>query len=152
LLLCVFLFGISFAAACAGASQAGGSDTRGRYLAGRGIIIPPEEVYTDSYIASIDYHYPRSESEVGVYLYNSSSQMSRQGEEGILQIGLQGKNTPFAELPPMNLAFVIDISDSMNEEDKIAWVKESMAVFMNKLRNTDSLALVSFNDKTEVLF
>jgi Ca-activated chloride channel family protein len=109
-------------------------------------------VYTDSYIASIDYQYPPPETDLGVYLYNSSGQMNRRGQEGILQIGLQGKKLPFEGLPPMNLAFVIDISDSMNEEDKIAWVKESAGIFMNKIRDTDSLALVSFNDTAQVLF
>ncbi|MDR2020340.1 MAG: VWA domain-containing protein [Treponema sp.] len=144
--------GVVFSAAGGGAQQSGGSATRGRYLAGRGIIVPPEEVYTDSYIASIDYKYPQPEADLGVYLYNSSGQMNRQGQEGILHIGLQGKRLPFEGLPPMNLALVIDTSDSMNEEDKISWVKESMAVFMNKIRNVDSLALVSFNDTVQVLF
>jgi Ca-activated chloride channel family protein len=152
LLIGVFLVGVACCAGAAGARQSAGSAARGRYLAGRGIIVPPEEVYTDSYIASIDYHYPQPEMDVGVYLYNSSGQMNRRGQEGILQIGLQGKKLPFEGLPPMNLALVIDTSDSMNEEDKIAWVKESMAVFMNKIRDADSLALVSFNDTAQVLF
>jgi Ca-activated chloride channel family protein len=148
----VLLFGLVLSSASAGGRQSAGSATRGRYLAGRGIIVPPDEVYTDSYIASIDYQYPRPETDIGVYLYNSSGLMNRRGQEGILQIGLQGKELAFENLPPMNLAFVIDSSDSMNEEDKIAWVRESAAVFMNKIRNVDSLALVSFNDSAQVLF
>jgi Ca-activated chloride channel family protein len=147
-----FFFCVVFSASCAGRAQSAGSATRGRYLAGQGIIIPPEEVYTDSYIASIDYKYPRPDTDIGVYLYNSSGLMNRRGQEGILQIGLQGKELAFEGLPPMNLAFVIDSSDSMNEEDKIAWVKESAAVFMGKIRNVDSLARVSFNDAAQVLF
>jgi len=137
--------------ACAGGAQSASSDTRGRYLAGRGIIIPPEEVYVDSYLASINYNYPVPQSEMGIYLYNSSSQMSL-GQEGILQIGIQGKNMAFNELPPMNLVFVIDCSDSMNDENKIAWVRESAAIFINKIRPVDSLALVSFNEAARVDF
>ncbi|MDR3138436.1 MAG: VWA domain-containing protein, partial [Treponema sp.] len=152
LLAGIFLFGNVLSAFCAGRAESASSATRGSYLAGRGIIVPPEEVYTDSYIAAIDYKYPQPEGDIGVYLYNSSGQMNRRGQEGILQAGLQGKRLPFDSLPPMNLAFVIDSSDSMNEEDKIAWVKESMAVFMNKIRDADSLALVSFNDTAQVLF
>jgi Ca-activated chloride channel family protein len=152
LLAGTLFLGVVFSASCAGAAESASSAARGRYLAGQGIIVPPEEVYTDSYIASIDYKYPQPETDVGVYLYNSSGQMNRRGQEGILQIGLQGKKLPYDSLPPMNLAFVIDTSDSMNEEDKIAWVKESMAVFMNKIRDADSLALVSFNETARVLF
>ncbi|MDR1898807.1 MAG: VWA domain-containing protein [Treponema sp.] len=152
LLAGALFFGAVFSASCAGAAESAASATRGRYLAGQGIIIPPEEVYTDAYIASIDYKYPEPETDLGVYLYNSSGQMNRRGQEGILQIGLQGKHLSSSALPPMNLAFVIDTSDSMNEEDKIAWVRESTAIFMNKVREVDSLALVSFNDRVQVLF
>jgi len=136
---------------CAGAAESARSQTRGRYLAGRGIIIPPEEVYIDSYLASIDYNYPRPQSEMGIYLYNSSSQM-RAGQEGILQIGIQGRAMSFNELPPMNLVFVVDCSDSMNDEDKIAWVRESAAIFINKVRPVDSLTLVSFTETAQVNF
>jgi Ca-activated chloride channel family protein len=58
---------VPFSAYCGG-SQSAGSDTRGRYLAGRGIIMPPEEIYVDSFLASIDYRYPRPQSEMGIYL------------------------------------------------------------------------------------
>jgi Ca-activated chloride channel family protein len=152
LLCCAVFCVISFPVSCASAAESSSTATRGRYLAGQGLIVPPEEVYTDAYIASINYKYPQPENVMGIYLYNSSSQMSRGGQEGILQIGLQGKSLPFADLPPMNLVFVIDISSSMNEEDKIAWVKESAAIFMNKIRPVDSLALVAFNDTARVLF
>ncbi|GHU03874.1 hypothetical protein FACS1894147_08370 [Spirochaetia bacterium] len=145
-LMLVILCGIPFQASCAGAAQAASSDTRGRYLAGQGIIVPPEEVYTDSYISGIDYHYPNPAGAMGIYLYNSSAQMSRQGQEGILHIGIQGRDMSFEDLPPMNLALVVDCSDPMNEQDKIAWVKESAAILINKIRPVDYLALVSFNE------
>lgn len=143
---------ISFTAFCGGAAESAASATRGRYLAGRGIIMPPEEVLVESFLASIDYRYPEPVNELGVYLYNSSGQMNRGGQEGILQIGIQGRDMDFEDIPPMNLVFVIDCSDSMNEENKIAWVRESAAVFINKIRPADSLALVSFNDEARVDF
>ncbi len=143
---------IPFTASCAGSAESAASATRGRYLAGRGIIMPPEEVVVESFLASIDYRYPKPVNELGVYLYNSSGQMNRGGQEGILQIGIQGRDMDFEDIPPMNLVFVIDCSDSMNEEDKIAWVRESAAIFINKIRPVDSLALVSFNDEAHVDF
>jgi Ca-activated chloride channel family protein len=155
-LIPIFIFAMfimnPFNAFCGGSRQSAASETRGRYLAGRGIIMPPEEVYIDSFLASIDYHYPTPQSEMGIYLYNSSGQMSNRGQEGILQIGLQGKSMNYADLPPMNLVFVIDCSDSMNEQDKIAWVRESAAIFINKIRPVDTLALVSFNETARVDF
>ena len=131
-LLFALIFSLFFVshASCAGAAQSASSATRGQYLAEQGIVIPPEEVHVDSYIASINYKYPMPESEMGVYLFNSTLQMNSAGQEGLLHIGIQGQNQSFEELPPMNLAFVIDASTSMNEQDKIAWVREAIEIFM----------------------
>ena len=54
-----------------GAKESAASSTgRGKYLAGQGIIIPPDEVHINPYIASIDYHYPNPEEALGINLYS----------------------------------------------------------------------------------
>ncbi|MBI9104060.1 MAG: VWA domain-containing protein [Spirochaetales bacterium] len=144
---------VSFSHLFAGGSQeSAASSTRGRYLAGQGIIIPPEEIYPEAYIASIDYSYPLPDDDLGVYLYTGNSQVSSFGSEGILQIGIQGESVPYDLLPPMNLAFVIDNSSSMKDEDKIEWVKKAFGVFIDQVRNRDYVSLVEFNDDARVIF
>ena len=51
------LLSIALPGFCGGGSEAE-SSARGEYLASRGIIIPPKDVYPESYIAQIDYDYP----------------------------------------------------------------------------------------------
>ncbi len=135
-----------------GSQESAGSSTRGRYLAGQGIIIPPEEIFPESYIASIDYAYPDPTGDLGVSLYTGNRQVSRFGTEGIIHIGIQGKSLPYDELPPMNLVFIIDTSSSMNEDDKISWVREAFEIFINKVRDDDYVSLVEFNDNARVIF
>ena len=135
----------------AAASKEGASSSaRGKYLAGQGIIVPPQEVYIDSYIAHINYHYPRPENEVGITLYSGHRQVSSGGQEEIIQIGIQGRELGFEELPPMNLAFVIDRSGSMSGW-KMEWVKESFYIFIEKVREQDFVALVVFDDSAQVV-
>ncbi|HEB33154.1 MAG TPA: VWA domain-containing protein [Spirochaetes bacterium] len=135
----------------AAASKEGASSSaRGKYLAGQGIIVPPQEVYIDSYIAHINYHYPRLENEVGITLYSGHRQVSSGGQEEIIQIGIQGRELGFEELPPMNLAFVIDRSGSMSGW-KMEWVKESFYIFIEKVREQDFVALVVFDDSAQVV-
>ncbi len=135
----------------AAASKEGASSSaRGKYLAGQGIIVPPQEVYIDSYIAHINYHYPKSEDEVGITLYSGHRQVSSGGQEEIIQIGIQGTELGFEELPPMNLAFVIDRSGSMSGW-KMEWVKESFYIFIEKVRRQDFVALVVFDDSAQVV-
>jgi Mg-chelatase subunit ChlD len=137
-------------------SMAGGakesSAERGEYLAGKDIIVPSQEIHIDSYISRIDYHYPKPESGVGVSLYAGHRQISTRGQQEVIQIGIQGRETSFEELPPMNLAFVVDKSTSMSEQDKIDWVKDAFDVFIERLRAKDFVSLVVFDDEARVVF
>ena len=132
--------------------EASSSAERAEYLTGRGVIVPPNEVYIDSFIASINYQYPKPKKELGITLYTGHQQISSMGQEEVIQIGIQGREVPFDELPPMNLAFVIDKSWSMGEQDKMDWVKESFEIFINRVRNKDFVSLVVYDDEAEVVF
>ena len=90
--ICVFLTLVCLApcVTLAGGGKEGGSVTRTSYLAERGTIVSPEEVLIDSYIASIDFGYPKPTSSlVGVSLYSGHRQLSIDGQEEIIQIALK---------------------------------------------------------------
>jgi hypothetical protein len=128
------------------------SPTRGEYLAERGFIIPSNEVFIESYIGYIDYHYPKPKSDLGITLYTGHHQVSSRGQEEIVQIGIQGRELSFEELPPMNLAFVIDKSGSMNQQDKMEWVKEAFYIFIEKVRDKDFVSLIYFDNEAKTVF
>ncbi|MBA7542056.1 hypothetical protein ES705_34372 [subsurface metagenome] len=103
-------------------------------------------------MAQIDYRYPDPEADVGVSLYSGQQQLSARGQEGVIHIGLQGKRRSYEDLPPMNLAFVIDKSGSMRDEDKMDWVKDAFDIFIERVRDIDFVSLVVFDDEAKVLF
>ena len=137
-------------AEAAAASSAGGG--RGKYLAGQGIIIPPSEVHINSYIAAIDYNYPDPPEELGVTLYSGHRQISSQGQQELIQIGIQGRKLEFEELPPLNLAFVIDKSGSMSAANKMDWVKDAFGIFIERVRDIDFVSLIVFDNSAKVVF
>ena len=147
-LLCL----IHFSGWAGGEKEAASSSARGKYLAGQGIIIPYEEVHIDSYIAHINYQYPEPEEDLGVTLYSGHYQVSTAGQEEVIHVGIQGKKLMFENLPPMNLAFVIDKSGSMNAEDKMGWVKDAFDIFIEKVRDIDFISLVVFDNEARVIF
>jgi len=150
LIIMLLIISIPFTVKAGGAKES--SAERGEYLAGKGIIVQPQEIHIDSYISYIDYHYPKPESGVGVSLYSGHRQLSTRGQEEIIQIGIQGRETSFEELPPLNLAFVVDKNTSMNEQDKMDWVKEAFDTFIERVRANDFVSLVVFDDEAKVLF
>ncbi len=137
----------------AGQSESVSSSARGEYLASRGIIIPPKDISDEAYIAQIDYDYPDPVAEaVGLSVLSGNQQLGAQADTEFIHIGLKGRKTEFAELPPLNLVFVVDKSGSMYDADKMAWVQEGLAIFLSKVRERDYVALVAFDDRARVIF
>ncbi|MFE9026029.1 von Willebrand factor type A domain-containing protein [Streptomyces iakyrus] len=55
------------------------------------------------------------------------------------------------ERPPAALTFVIDVSGSMDEPGRLDLAKESLSVMTDRLRDDDSVALVTFSDEAETV-
>ncbi|MFF1679338.1 von Willebrand factor type A domain-containing protein [Streptomyces sp. NPDC058256] len=55
------------------------------------------------------------------------------------------------ERPPAALTFVIDVSGSMAEPGRLDLAKDSLGVMTDRLRDDDSVALVTFSDEAETV-
>ncbi|WAZ21866.1 VWA domain-containing protein [Streptomyces cinnabarinus] len=55
------------------------------------------------------------------------------------------------ERPPAALTFVIDISGSMSEEGRLDLAQDSLGVMTDRLREDDSVAIVTFSDEAETV-
>ncbi|WP_328871504.1 VWA domain-containing protein [Streptomyces sp. NBC_00287] len=55
------------------------------------------------------------------------------------------------ERPPAALTFVIDISGSMSEEGRLDLAQDSLGVMTDRLRDDDSVAIVTFSDEAETV-
>ncbi len=62
----------------------------------------------------------------------------------IVQIGLQGRKIPTANLPASNLVFLIDVSGSMQAPNKLPLLKSSLKMLTNELRSEDKVSIVVY--------
>jgi Ca-activated chloride channel family protein len=62
----------------------------------------------------------------------------------LVLVGLQGKKIPVENLPPSNLVFLINVSGSMQDENKLPLVKASMQMLVDQLREEDHVAIVVY--------
>jgi len=62
----------------------------------------------------------------------------------LLRIGLKAKTVKTEKLPPSNLVFLLDVSGSMDEPNKLPLVKASMKLLVDQLRPIDHAAIVVY--------
>ncbi len=61
----------------------------------------------------------------------------------LMRIGLQGWK-PAGELPPSNLVFLLDVSGSMNDPDKLPLVQSALKLLVNEMSARDRISLVVY--------
>ncbi|MCR6499798.1 VWA domain-containing protein [Shinella sp. CPCC 101442] len=62
----------------------------------------------------------------------------------LLHIGIKGFETVATEQPSANLVFLIDVSGSMDEADKLPLLKSAFRLLVGKLKETDTVSIVTY--------
>ncbi|MBI2814870.1 MAG: VWA domain-containing protein [Opitutae bacterium] len=62
----------------------------------------------------------------------------------LVRIGLKGREVSDAARPAANLVFLLDVSGSMDEPNKLPLVKQSLRLLVNKLRPDDRVAIAVY--------
>ena len=62
----------------------------------------------------------------------------------LVRIGLKGRSVPAAERPLSNLVFLVDVSGSMQDADKLPLLKRSLRALVDKLAPDDRVAIVVY--------
>jgi Ca-activated chloride channel family protein len=62
----------------------------------------------------------------------------------LLRIGLKAKSIKTEQLPPSNLVFLIDVSGSMSDYNRLPLVQASLKMLVDQLRAVDRVAIVTY--------
>ncbi|MFH8485625.1 vWA domain-containing protein [Streptomyces longisporoflavus] len=113
-----------------------------------GRLPDPATVRPEEFVNSFRQDYPRPDGDG----FSVNVDGARTDEDGwsLLRVGLATRaGDSDRERPPAALTFVIDVSGSMAEPGRLDLVKESLGIMTDKLRDDDSVALVTFSDSAE---
>ncbi|MCM1538894.1 MAG: VWA domain-containing protein [bacterium] len=98
---------------------------------------------------SYDYHGPRAGEPFGV---NTEIAACPWNEDSyLLQIGLQTEQIDFSDAPASNLVFLIDVSGSMYDADKLPLLQQSFAMLASNLTAKDRVSIVTYAGEDEVV-
>lgn len=113
--------------------------------------IPAGAVRTEEMINYFNYNYnmPNGSEPFGVTAQISTCPWNTQTK--LLVLGLQTKQMDYSEAPPSNLVFLIDVSGSMNSDDKIKLLKQSFSYLVANLDEKDTVSIVTYSGREEVV-
>jgi len=120
------------------------SYTNIRRFLNNGQQVPKDAVRVEEMVNFFKYTYPQPKNEHPFSINTELSDSPWNSKNQILKIGLQGKNIPTEDLPPSNLVFLIDVSGSMSDMNKLPLLKQSMKILVNELRPKDKVAIVVY--------
>ena len=109
-----------------------------------GELPPADAVRIEEMINYFKYDYPEPEGEHPFSVYTELSVCPWNKKHQLFHVGLRGKSIDKASLPPSNLVFLIDVSGSMSDPNKLPLLKSAFSLLVNELRPVDRVAIVVY--------
>ena len=110
----------------------------------QGQLPPLDAVRIEELINYFDYDYPNPRGQHPFSITTEVADSPWNPGLKLVHIGLQGKRLDIEHLPPANLVFLIDVSGSMNQPDKLPLLKASFRMLVDQLREEDRVAIVVY--------
>lgn len=120
------------------------SYTNIRRFLNNGQTVPKDAVRIEEMINFFKYQYPQPANNEPFSINTEYSDAPWNPQHKLLKIGLQGKIIQDDNLPASNFVFLLDVSGSMNEPNKLPLLKQSMKVLVNQMRKKDRIAIVVY--------
>jgi len=121
-----------------------------RYL-NDGNLPPAEAVRVEEFVNYFEQGYPiPPDVAFGIYADGAPSPFQYDGTY-ILRFGVQGYQVPEWQRQTAALTFVIDVSGSMDMENRLGLVKQSLQLLVDRLRADDTVAIVVYGSEARVV-
>jgi Ca-activated chloride channel homolog len=120
------------------------SYTNVRRFINQGQKVPEDAVRVEEMMNFFKYNYPQPTDQHPFSINTEYSNCPWNPKHQLLKIGVQGKNIPTDNLPASNLVFLIDVSGSMNSDNKLPLLVQSLKILVSQLRKEDKVAIVVY--------
>lgn len=115
-----------------------------RRMINNGQLPPKDAIRIEEMINYFDYNYAQPTGKDPVSFQTEISDSPWNKGLKLLHIGLQAKKIPTDNLPASNLVFLIDVSGSMGDYNKLPLLKQGFKLLVDQLRPKDHVAIVVY--------
>jgi Ca-activated chloride channel family protein len=106
--------------------------------------VPEDAVRIEEMVNYFKYDYPQADGQHPFSVYTETGICPWNKSHYLLHIGLRAKEIDKGELPPSNLVFLLDVSGSMDQPNKLPLLKSAFGLLVNELRAQDRVAIVVY--------
>ncbi|MDP2570546.1 VWA domain-containing protein [Vibrio penaeicida] len=113
---------------------------------------PSDAIREEAFINYFDYQYntPKSKSQP-FSLESEVAPSPWNAERHLLRIALKGYDIPNSERKASNLVFLVDVSGSMGEPNKLPLLVQSLSLLVKELGSNDRVSLVTYAGHSSVV-
>ncbi|RYF96843.1 MAG: VWA domain-containing protein [Chitinophagaceae bacterium] len=115
-----------------------------RRMLNMGQLPPAGAVRIEEMINYFKYEYNEPENDDPFSINTEIAACPWNTKHKLVSVGLQGRIIPTESLPASNLVFLIDVSGSMSDPNKLPLVQQSLKMLVDQLREKDRVALVVY--------
>lgn len=109
-----------------------------------GQLPPAGAVRIEELINYFKYDYPQPSNGAPFSINTEIADCPWSRSHKLVLVGLQGRTIPVEQLPAANLVFLVDVSGSMMEENKLPLVQKALRLLVDQLRPQDKVSLVAY--------
>ena len=130
-----------------------GSYTIMRNYLSEGNLPPPDSVRVEEYVNYFEQGYPNPppHQAFGIYVDGAPAPFTQSERYQMLRVGIQGYDVPQEERKDASLTFVIDVSGSMDMDNRLGLVKRSLEMLVEQLRPYDRVGIVVYGSDARVV-
>ena len=122
----------------------GASYSNVRRFLQNGQLPPAGAVRVEELINYFHYDYPQPKDDAPFSINTEMAECPWNNKNKLVMIGLQGRKISVDNLPASNIVFLIDVSGSMEDENKLPLVKSSIKLLIEQLREEDRVSMVVY--------
>ena len=115
-----------------------------RRMINQGQMPQKDAIRTEELINYFSYNYPQPTGKDPVKIVTEMAVCPWNADHKLVKIGVKAREIPSENLPSSNFVFLLDVSGSMSDPNKLDLVKSSIKLLTNNLRKTDKVAIVVY--------
>jgi Ca-activated chloride channel homolog len=109
---------------------------------------PRDAVRIEELVNYFRYDYPQPQGDVPFSVTVDAAECPWRPGHRLVRIGLQGRDIDRGARPAGNLVFLVDVSGSMQAANKLALVKQALAMLVEQLTESDRVSIVTYAGNT----